>query len=31
MFVKQGNNIPTKIIELNIDLFTSFIRQHFTY
>ena len=31
MFVKQGNNIPTKIIKPNIDLFTSFIRQHFTY
>ena len=27
----QGSKILTKIIKLNIDLFCSFIRQHFTY
>ena len=27
----QGSDIPTKIIKLNIDLFNSFICQHFNY
>ena len=27
----QGSDIPTKIIELNIDLFSSFICQNFNY
>ena len=27
----QGSDIPTKIIKLNIDLFSSFICQHFNY
>ena len=33
MFTKnvQGNNIPTKIINLNIYLISSFICQHFIY
>ena len=27
----QGSDIPTKIIKLNIDLFSSFTCQHFNY
>ena len=27
----QGSDIPTKIIKLNIDLFSSFICQNFSY
>ena len=27
----QGSGIPTKIIKLHIDLFSSFICQHFNY
>ena len=28
---RQGSDIPTKIIKLNIDLFSSFICKHFNF